>query len=124
MRKIVSQKNIGHSSLPPLYKLLIFLNTFSKEKFILRYGTHVVVSAKFGGEFKIMHTMRKSKKSSLDQFAQQCTSDSLKTFSRSFDVKGSFAVPFVSLNGKAKVAMKGNATEAKENKNQNEKSQM
>lgn len=54
------------------------------EKFISRYGTHVVVSAKFGGEFKIMHTMRKTKTSSIEKFSEKCTQDSLKLFSRTW----------------------------------------
>lgn len=54
------------------------------EKFISRYGTHVVVSAKFGGEFKVIHTMQKSKVDSLEQFSQKCTTDALSMFSRSF----------------------------------------
>ena len=54
------------------------------EKFITRYGTHVVVSAKFGGEFKIMHTMRKIKTSSIEKFSEKCTQDSLRLFSRTW----------------------------------------
>lgn len=57
------------------------------ESFINRYGTHVVVSAKFGGEFKIMHTMSKSKEATLEKFSAQCTQDSLKMFSRAFNLK-------------------------------------
>ena len=59
---------------------------FRLEKFIMRYGTHVVVSAKFGGEFRIMHTMRKSKAMSIENFAEKCTQDSMKMFSRSWQV--------------------------------------
>jgi hypothetical protein len=44
----------------------------------------VVVSAKFGGEFKIIHTMRKTKTSSIEKFSEQCTEDSMKLFSRSW----------------------------------------
>ena len=44
----------------------------------------MVVSAKFGGEFKIMYTMRKSKATSIEKFAEKCTQDSLKMFSRSW----------------------------------------
>ena len=68
--------------------------------------------------------MRKSKKSSLDQFAQQCTQDSLKTFSRSFNVKAGFDFKIANVAGKGKVSMASNETEKKENQNQNEKSQM
>lgn len=46
----------------------------------------MVVSAKFGGEFKIMHTMRKTKTSSIEKFSEQCTQDSLKLFSRTWSV--------------------------------------
>ena len=50
----------------------------------MRYGTHVVVSAKFGGEFKIMQTMRKTKEAKIDSFAQQSTLNCMRMFSRSF----------------------------------------
>jgi hypothetical protein len=52
------------------------------QNFIIRYGTHVIVSAKFGGEFKIMHTMRKSKTSNIEKFAEKCNNDVLAMFSR------------------------------------------
>ena len=90
----------------------------------MRYGTHVVVSAKFGGEFKMMHTMQKSKKSSLEQFAEQCTHDSLKTFSRSFDAKAGLTLPILSGQGKTKGSLDSNQTEKKESKSQNENSNM
>ncbi len=62
------------------------------EKFILRYGTHVVVSAKFGGEFKIMNTMRKSKATSIESFAEKATQDSMKMFSRTITEKANVLV--------------------------------
>ena len=52
----------------------------------MRYGTHVIVSAKFGGEFKLMHTMRKSKVRSIESFAETCIQDSMQMFSRSWQV--------------------------------------
>jgi len=62
------------------------------EKFILRYGTHVVVSAKFGGEFKIMNTMRKSKATSIESFAEKATQDSMKMFSRTITEKANILI--------------------------------
>ena len=68
--------------------------------------------------------MRKSKKASLDQFAQQCTHDSLKTFSRSFDAKAGLDLKVANLGGKSKVSMASNETEKKDNQNQNENSKV
>jgi hypothetical protein len=61
-------------------------------RFIQRYGTHVVVSAKFGGEFKIMNTMQKSRTTSIESFSQKCTQDSMKMFSRTWSEKINFLV--------------------------------
>ena len=52
----------------------------------------MVVSAKFGGEFKIIHTMQKSKVSSVEQFAQECLTDSLSMFSRSYNLNANLIV--------------------------------
>ena len=57
------------------------------ENFILRYGTHVIVSAKFGGEFKIMNTQSKSKSTSIDKFAERCNQEAMSMFSRSYRTK-------------------------------------
>ncbi len=62
------------------------------ESFIQRYGTHVIASAKFGGEFKIMHTMRKSKTSSIDKFAEKCNQDTMMMFSRGVRVEGEIKI--------------------------------
>jgi hypothetical protein len=90
------------------------------EKFIGRYGTHVVVSAKFGGEFKIMHTMRKSKTTGLDAFAQQSIEDAMRMFSRSWNLATSLFVA----SGKGKGVKSDNLTvsvEAKRDKESGEK---
>jgi len=65
-----------------LFILSIFI--FFKENFIRRYGTHVVVSAKFGGDFKIVHTTKKSKVASVESFAQDCTTEAVSMFSGSW----------------------------------------
>ena len=70
-----------------IFNLIIKQNKKIQDKFILRYGTHVVVSAKFGGEFKIMNTMRKSKATSIENFAEKCTQNSMNMFSRSWTEK-------------------------------------
>jgi hypothetical protein len=44
----------------------------------------VVVSAKFGGDFKIVHTTKKSKVASVESFAQDCTTEALSMFSGSW----------------------------------------
>ncbi len=44
----------------------------------------MAVTAKFGGEFKIMLTKHKSKTTSIDKFAEQCTQDTMNMFSRSW----------------------------------------
>lgn len=62
------------------------------DKFIRRYGTHVVVSAKFGGEFKIVHTAKKSKVTSIEDFAQDCTTEALSMFSRSWKTSFNFLI--------------------------------
>ena len=67
------------------------------DKFILRYGTHVVVSAKFGGEFKMLNTQRKSKSASIEKFAEKCTADSLKLMSRTVNFNMNLLVATVNV---------------------------
>jgi hypothetical protein len=66
------------------YLFILSISIFFKENFIHRYGTHVVVSAKFGGDFKIVHTTKKSKVASVESFAQDCTTEAVSMFSGSW----------------------------------------
>jgi hypothetical protein len=84
----------------------------------MRYGTHVVVSAKFGGEFKIVNTMKKNQITSLDTFAKQSTLNCLKMFSRSF----SSSLNLILLKKSKKEEHKNDQNTKKEKKSQNEKS--
>lgn len=77
----------------------------------------MVVSAKFGGEFKIMHTMHKTKTSSIETFSQQCIQDSMKMFSRSWNIK---ANAFLA-SGMLKKENNKSDTDKKEKKLDNEK---
>ncbi len=72
------------------------------QNFIQRYGTHVIVSAKFGGEFKIMHTMRKSKTTSIDKFAEKCNREILAMFSRGAKVEGNVELLQADISGSFK----------------------
>jgi hypothetical protein len=68
-----------------------------------------VVSAKFGGEFKIMRTSKKSKSSNLESFAEKCTRDSMKMFSRSQALNGNLFV--VTAKGDHKLNFTRNVSE-------------
>lgn len=59
----------------------------------------MVVGAKFGGEFKILHAMRKSRASRIETFAQQSIEDAMRMFSRSWNVATSLAVMDTRGNG-------------------------
>ncbi len=80
----------------------------------------MVVSAKFGGEFKIMHTMRKTKKSNIESFAEQCTQDSLKMFSRSW----SASVNLFLASSQTKGSESKTESKKEETKKQNETNNM
>jgi hypothetical protein len=84
----------------------------------------VVVSAKFGGEFKIMQTMQKSTETSIDSFAQQSTLNCMKMFSRSFSASLNLLVlqnnnkKTSSKNSKAKLTDKKDRQQAKRKKSE------
>ncbi|CAF0723375.1 unnamed protein product [Brachionus calyciflorus] len=90
------------------------------DRFILRYGTHVVVSAKFGGEFKLMHTMHKTKTTSIETFSQQCIQDSMKMFSRSWSANANLFI----VNSQNKGQKTNNETRKEEQKSEKEKGEI
>eukprot|EP00058_Branchiostoma_floridae_P014109 XP_002599597.1 hypothetical protein BRAFLDRAFT_77695 [Branchiostoma floridae] len=51
------------------------------QNFYLRWGTHYIKSAKFGGQLKLMKTKQASKSLSISEFATRAESDWKKTFS-------------------------------------------
>ncbi|XP_078621287.1 uncharacterized protein LOC144887761 [Branchiostoma floridae x Branchiostoma japonicum] len=61
------------------------------EKFIIRYGTHFIKSAKFGGSFRVFKTQEASKTQSLTEFSVQAQASYSGMFSAgaSFGTKGS-----------------------------------
>ena len=83
------------------------------ERFVLRYGTHVVTAAKFGGEFKLMHSAERSRAASLDKFAEHCIRESLRKFSRSFSLKTSMV--FVETESEAGADLSGAETKDRSN---------
>jgi hypothetical protein len=78
----------------------------------------VVVAAKFGGEFKIIHTMRKSKTSSIDTFSQQSIEDTMKMFSRGWSMGTNLKI----LSNTVKASKSSNETSSEEKKLEKEKS--
>ena len=62
------------------------------QDFILRYGTHFIKSAKFGGELKVMKTSKKESTLSAEQFAETAQSEfagMMSTLKSSFEQKSS-----------------------------------
>ncbi|KAI8498314.1 hypothetical protein Bbelb_242580 [Branchiostoma belcheri] len=84
-RETAADRNVSNHSKTSSRKDI----SFPGEKFIIRYGTHFIKSAKFGGSFRLFKTQEASKTESLEDFSIQAQASYNSLF---FNAGGHFGV--------------------------------